>query len=205
MRFRRLKVTGWRQFKLVDVEFHPRLTVLTGANGAGKTTLLGLLGQHFGWPARLVSTPRASGPERSPALSYFSDLWDAELARMADLFAQFGTVIWPPPEGENPSPGQVLFLAQNLTQHFPNLPPERIQALVDAFLTWSRNGRYDPIGPRAATASNAYRSVGEIEYGDGSRGAIQVQPAVQSVYEARGVNLKEVKGFHIPSHRPHYA
>jgi predicted ATPase len=39
-RFRSLRIEGWRQFDNVDIELHPRLTVLTGANGAGKTSLL---------------------------------------------------------------------------------------------------------------------------------------------------------------------
>jgi len=47
--FQRLKIEDWRQFDTIDIEFHPRLTVLTGANGSGKTTLLSILGRHFNW------------------------------------------------------------------------------------------------------------------------------------------------------------
>lgn len=42
---------------LVEIEFHPRLTILTGANGAGKSTLLGLLSRHFGWSRHFLATP----------------------------------------------------------------------------------------------------------------------------------------------------
>ncbi|MFC3243974.1 AAA family ATPase [Gordonia humi] len=35
-RFSRIQISNWRQFRNVDVKFHNRLTVLTGANGSGK-------------------------------------------------------------------------------------------------------------------------------------------------------------------------
>lgn len=69
-----MSVSNWRQFSLVDILFHPRLTVLTGANGAGKTTLLNLLAPHFNWQAQLLvgrqgklqeaTTPNAVGELR---------------------------------------------------------------------------------------------------------------------------------------------
>lgn len=71
--FKRLTLQGWRQFRAVDINFHPQLTVLTGANGAGKTTLLNLISRHFGWGSSFISTPirrrEASG------VSYSADLW----------------------------------------------------------------------------------------------------------------------------------
>jgi len=60
MQFKHLKIQGWRQFKDVDIEFHPRITIITGANGAGKTTLLRILSQHFGWSTFLLATPKIS-------------------------------------------------------------------------------------------------------------------------------------------------
>lgn len=53
--FQKLQIHNWRQFELVDVTFHPRLTVLTGANGSGKTTILHLLNKHWGWNLQYVS------------------------------------------------------------------------------------------------------------------------------------------------------
>jgi len=62
MKFESLKIHNWRQFSDVNVEFHPKMTILTGANGAGKTTLLRILAQHFGWNHLLLGTPvRAHG------------------------------------------------------------------------------------------------------------------------------------------------
>lgn len=55
--FSRLRIEQWRQFSNIDIEIHPRLTVITGANGSGKTTLLNLVTQHFGWHRPLLATP----------------------------------------------------------------------------------------------------------------------------------------------------
>ena len=68
-KFNSLEVSKWRQFACVEIEFHPRMTVITGANGAGKTTLLNILSQHFGWAQRFVGTPRI---DRRGARKYYS-------------------------------------------------------------------------------------------------------------------------------------
>ena len=70
--FRSIKIQDWRQFSSVDITFHEKLTVLTGANGAGKTTILNLLNRHFGWNLQLVGTPRTRG---KGMIKFFSDLW----------------------------------------------------------------------------------------------------------------------------------
>lgn len=49
VQFRRLLLSDWRQFHEVSLDFHPNLTVLTGANASGKTTILGVLARHFQW------------------------------------------------------------------------------------------------------------------------------------------------------------
>jgi len=38
-----IRLHQWRQFDQIDIDFHPRLTVLTGANGSGKSTILSIL------------------------------------------------------------------------------------------------------------------------------------------------------------------
>ena len=70
--FRSIEIQDWRQFSSVDITFHEKLTVLTGANGAGKTTILNLLNRHFGWNLQLVGTPRTG---KKGVLRFFSDLW----------------------------------------------------------------------------------------------------------------------------------
>ena len=68
-KFDSIEVAGWRHFGRVEIDFHPRMTVITGANGAGKTTLLNILSQHFGWTQRFIATPRI---DRRGAQRYFS-------------------------------------------------------------------------------------------------------------------------------------
>ena len=77
--FLNLRVDGWRQFKNVDINFHRRLTVLTGANGAGKTTLLNLIGSHFGWETDFVSTP-VHGAKEQGVLKYIAGFWRGQHA-----------------------------------------------------------------------------------------------------------------------------
>ena len=57
MKFTKLTINGWKQFFDIDIDFHDKLTILTGANGSGKTTLLNLLAKHFGWSFSELSTP----------------------------------------------------------------------------------------------------------------------------------------------------
>src|SRR6266478_3710575 len=59
--FKQLTIASWRQFELVELDFHPRLTVITGANGSGKTTILHLLSQHYEWQIPFVNTRRRNG------------------------------------------------------------------------------------------------------------------------------------------------
>lgn len=69
--FSTLGLHDWRQFDEIELSFHPRLTVITGANAAGKTTILNILGSHFGWQAQFVGTPA----RKRGALSFLSGLW----------------------------------------------------------------------------------------------------------------------------------
>lgn len=55
--FNKITIAGWRQLENVEIEFHNRLTIITGPNGTGKSTLLGLLNRHFGYNRQFYSTP----------------------------------------------------------------------------------------------------------------------------------------------------
>lgn len=73
--FKKLVIHNWRQFSDIEVDFHARLTILTGANGTGKTTILQLLNRHWGWNLQFVSTPRftSKGIRR-----YWAGFWSEE-------------------------------------------------------------------------------------------------------------------------------
>lgn len=71
--FKKIRINTWRQYENIEIDFHPRLTIITGANGAGKTTILELLSRHFGWPGQLVGTPKKD--KKTGALKFFSDFW----------------------------------------------------------------------------------------------------------------------------------
>src|SRR5690606_32060091 len=75
--FSKLIIHHWRQFSRVEIDFHPRLTVLTGANGRGKTTLLHLLNRHWGWNLQYVSSPPTNGKE---VKKYWAGFWSDEEA-----------------------------------------------------------------------------------------------------------------------------
>ena len=119
--FTHLDVHNWRQFDRVDVEFHPRLTVLTGANGAGKTTLLHLLNRHWGWNIQYVSTPRFT--KRG-----VRQLWSGFWAREQDEV------------GSQPTEGELEIGAIGYRDH----PPSRLLVPAKSNETFSVNIRPQP-------------------------------------------------------------
>lgn len=77
MNFKQLEVSEWQQFQNIDIEFHDRLTILTGANASGKTTILGhILSKHCGWEFQSGSTPKKD--KISGIFKYFSRLFNGE-------------------------------------------------------------------------------------------------------------------------------
>jgi hypothetical protein len=75
LRFQQLDINNWRQFSSISIDFHPRLTVLTGANASGKTTLLNLLGRHFDWVTQYIGRPTMS----ANGLAWDIDDWSSDL------------------------------------------------------------------------------------------------------------------------------
>lgn len=73
MGFKQLKISDWKQFESVNIEFHDRLTVLTGANGSGKTTILHMLASNLGWNFYEMATPQKD--EESGIIKFISSLF----------------------------------------------------------------------------------------------------------------------------------
>ncbi|WP_409177518.1 AAA family ATPase [Brevibacillus fortis] len=57
MLIKKLTLKNWNQFEDVEIDLHPRLTVITGANGAGKSTALRILSRLLGWNLNETATP----------------------------------------------------------------------------------------------------------------------------------------------------
>lgn len=55
--YNNIKISDWRQFQDININFDEHLTILTGTNGAGKTTILNILSKPFGRTINFVSTP----------------------------------------------------------------------------------------------------------------------------------------------------
>jgi energy-coupling factor transporter ATP-binding protein EcfA2 len=72
MSFKQLKFANWRQFSQVEIDFHPNLTIITGANGAGKSTILNILGQIIGAHRPYLSVPTKEGGAKRFVASIFS-------------------------------------------------------------------------------------------------------------------------------------
>jgi hypothetical protein len=89
MKFKQISIEGWRQFANVDIAFHPRLTILTGANGAGKSTVLKILAQHFGWRQALLGTPKIS---KNGTVSYVYGLFKRLLEKQATYSTTIGSI-----------------------------------------------------------------------------------------------------------------
>lgn len=86
--FKRLEVDDWRQFGQVAIEFHPQLTILTGANASGKSTLLSILARHLSWPKTFSSSP-SRGNKRS---SIWSNLGPRRSRRLAEATAGWAPI-----------------------------------------------------------------------------------------------------------------
>lgn len=78
--FKKLDLNYWRQYKKIDLEFHDKVTILTGPNGTGKTTILNVLNKHFGWDINFISTPKLG----KGGLKYFNGIYE----QLKDLFLQ---------------------------------------------------------------------------------------------------------------------
>lgn len=100
--FKNLELYGWRQIEYVKIEFHPRLTVLTGANGAGKTTILNIINKHYGWSIEFISAPKGGdySGKRKGALELFTGIFRTLLRKERPI----------EPEDIEPAVGSIAYL-----------------------------------------------------------------------------------------------
>jgi len=82
MKLKSLELYDWKQFGNIEINFHPNLTILTGANGSGKTTILNLLAQHFNWSFQELATPAKY--DKSNSFRYFTRFFKKPI-RQGDL------------------------------------------------------------------------------------------------------------------------
>lgn len=147
--FSTLTLTNWRQFESVQLKFHRRLTVLTGANGSGKTTVLGILGRHFNWQRAYSPEPMDSGEKL---------FWQTIRHRKTQAFAAGSVDIGALTYGTNTSTPIRVPLndsTENRIEYGLDLPTQ--QHVDGAYLTSHRlvSGNYTPIGEIPTTFSDA--------------------------------------------------
>ena len=207
-KFRRLQLSDWRQFRSVDIEFHDRMTIITGANGAGKTTILNILSQHFGWNIALVGTLRIS---YSGARRYFSgvggdDFGDNRRATVGQLTYDGGEIaeITVPTEGDSFQinlQGQQRVEGAYITSHRPVYSyqkvtqiPTEVQAGEQLFKQYLDNLRqlYQP-SARVESPSHRLKAslISLANFGYGNE-VVEPNPAARQTFEGFSEVLKDV-------------
>lgn len=172
--FSNIQIDGWRQFRHVDIQFHPRLTVLTGANGAGKTTILSLISRHLGWGTQFIGTPGKKKPG-SNTLEYSTDLW--AINDILDTSETFPFDLDP--------------------DYLSDLHRSTVD--IDFLLSVQKIKETEALAKR----NNGHMTViGSITYTSGVVAPLQIQTnGTQYVYDIQIPNQQPVEGVHVPSHR----
>lgn len=92
-----LKITDWKHFENIEMNFESSVIIITGANGSGKSTIMRILSQHADWNVPEYATPEKD--QKTGLVSYFSrklmPSWFGGLKKTeADLGTEIGYIIY---------------------------------------------------------------------------------------------------------------
>jgi energy-coupling factor transporter ATP-binding protein EcfA2 len=173
--FKSISLRNWRQFASVSIDFHPRLTVITGSNGAGKSTILNICSQHFGYSRPFLATPkRRKGGGIAYDLGYYR------------------------PYG-HPGPTDEAF-EEDIEEDSERDEEEQLDFLVPAiFDEAGQQPSANTISMNHATG--AFVEIGSISYQNGMVAQIGFQENQTQAYGLQITNQQQVLGVPISSHR----
>lgn len=115
MKFKSLEISDWKQFQNLNIQFHDKLTVLTGANGSGKTTILNMLARHFGWSLHELATPAKD--EELGIIRFFSRWFKKKIKSDSNLIGKISY--------SNNSTANIEIPDQNQAQYQPQIRPRQ--------------------------------------------------------------------------------
>ena len=162
--FQSLALRGWRQFKAIDINFHPQVTILTGRNGTGKTSLLNLLAQHGQFHTGFIGTPSRG----KSGGGYFSDIWSLIFSEKTP----------PPPQAKigsisysNGVSGEILVNSNVPVDYRPTIQNQQAVYVLN-ITSHRRLPSYRPVQqiPASPTTSQAALDTFQGEYWNSLRG-----------------------------------
>ena len=121
--FQKIILENWRQYKKAEIDFHPRVTVITGPNGTGKSTILSMLSRHFGFNRNYLATPkkRKGKSGLSYSAGFFSSVFDKLLSVGSEPQARkVGSISY-----SNSAQSEILIPAINSLQYGPQVQNEQ--------------------------------------------------------------------------------